>query len=96
MRKHAQVQHAAPGTDVKHVFAHKIFAYPHFSEVRCVSTPGHSPPPYQPPNTTQPATLTATSHTVKTFGLLQPYFGHLSCVPVVYVTRYQLQKMLLI
>ena len=21
--------------------------------------------------------------TVKTFGLLQPYFGHLSCVPVV-------------
>ena len=25
-------------------------------------------------------------HTVKTFGLLQPYFGHLSCMPVVYVT----------
>ena len=22
-------------------------------------------------------------HTVKTFGLLQPYFGHLSCIPAV-------------
>ena len=33
-------------------------------------------------------------HTVKTFGLLQPYFGHLSCMPVVYVTRYKLQGML--
>ena len=28
--------------------------------------------------------------TVKTFGLLQPYFDHLSCMPVVYVTRYKL------
>ena len=27
------------------------------------------------------------SHTVKTFGLLQPYFGHLSCMPVVCVTH---------
>lgn len=61
MRKHAQVQHAAPGTDVKHVFAHKMSAYPHLSEVGCVSTPRYSPPPYQPPTTTQPATLTATS-----------------------------------
>ena len=26
-------------------------------------------------------------YTVKTFGLLQPYFGHLSCMPVVYVTH---------
>ena len=25
-------------------------------------------------------------HTVKTFELLQTYFGHLSCMPVVYVT----------
>ena len=25
--------------------------------------------------------------TVKTLQLLQPYFGHLSCMPVVYVTR---------
>ena len=31
---------------------------------------------------------------MKTFGLLQPYFGHLSCMPVVYVTRYKLQGML--
>ena len=23
------------------------------------------------------------TYTVKTFGLLQPYFGHLSCMPVV-------------
>ena len=29
--------------------------------------------------------------TVKTLGLLQPYFGHLSCMPVVYVTCYTLQ-----
>ena len=29
--------------------------------------------------------------TVKTFGLPQPYFGHLSCIPVVYVTRYKPQ-----
>ena len=34
------------------------------------------------------------SHTVKTFGLLQPYYGHLSCMPVVYVTCYKLQGML--
>ena len=33
-------------------------------------------------------------YTVKTFGLLQPYFGHVSCMPVVYVTRYKLQGML--
>ena len=32
--------------------------------------------------------------TVKTFELLQPYFDHLSCMPVVYVTRYKLQGML--
>ena len=25
--------------------------------------------------------------TAKTFGLFQPYFGHLSCMPVVYVTH---------
>ena len=31
-------------------------------------------------------------YTVKTFGLLQPYFGHLSCMPVVCVTHYKLQK----
>ena len=31
------------------------------------------------------------TYTVKTLGLLQPYFGHLSCMPVVYVTRYMLQ-----
>ena len=31
-------------------------------------------------------------HTVKMFGLLQPYFGHLSCMPVVCVTHYKLQK----
>ena len=30
-------------------------------------------------------------YTVKMLGLLQPYFGHLSCMPVVYVTRYTLQ-----
>ena len=35
-------------------------------------------------------------HTVKTFGLLQPYSGHLSCMPVVYVTCYKLQRMLLV
>ena len=29
-----------------------------------------------------------------TFGLLQPYFCHLSCMPVVYVTHYKLQRML--
>ena len=34
------------------------------------------------------------AHTVKIFGLLQPYFGHLSCMPVVYMTRYKLQGML--
>ena len=32
------------------------------------------------------------SCTVKTFGLLQPYFGHLSCMPVVCVTHYKLQR----
>ena len=32
--------------------------------------------------------------TVKIFGLLQLYFGHLSCMPVVYTTRYKLQRML--
>ena len=30
-------------------------------------------------------------YTVKTLGLLQPYFGHLSCIPVAYVTCYALQ-----
>ena len=30
-------------------------------------------------------------YTVKTFGLLQPYFGCLSCMPVVYVIHYKLQ-----
>ena len=35
-----------------------------------------------------------TDYTVKTFGLLQPYYGHLSCMPVVYVTLYKLQGML--
>ena len=29
--------------------------------------------------------------TIKTLWLLQPYFGHLSCIPVVYVTCYTLQ-----
>ena len=29
--------------------------------------------------------------TVKTFGLLQPYFGCLSCMPVVCVTHYKFQ-----
>ena len=33
-------------------------------------------------------------YTVKTFGLLQPYYGHLSCMPVVYVTLYKLQGVL--
>ena len=33
-------------------------------------------------------------YTVKTLGLLQPYFGHLSCMIVAYVTRYKLQGML--
>ena len=28
-------------------------------------------------------------YTVKRFGLLQPYFGHLSCMPVVCVTHYK-------
>ena len=28
---------------------------------------------------------------VKTLGLLQPYFGRLTCMPVVYVTCYTLQ-----
>ena len=37
--------------------------------------------------------LQCTLH-VKTFGLLQPYFGHLSCMPVVYVTCYKFQGML--
>ena len=32
------------------------------------------------------------NYTVKTFGLLQPYFGHLSCMPVVCVTHYKLEK----
>ena len=36
----------------------------------------------------------STWYTVKTFGLLQPYFCHLSCMPVVYMTCYKLQKML--
>ena len=30
-------------------------------------------------------------YTVKTLGLFQPHFGHLSCMPVVYVTRYMLE-----
>ena len=34
------------------------------------------------------------NNTVKLFGLLQLYFAHLSCMPVVYVTRYKLQRML--
>ena len=34
------------------------------------------------------------TYTVKTFGLHQPYFGHVSCMPVVYVTRYELQGIL--
>ena len=34
------------------------------------------------------------SNAVKTFRLLQPYFGHLSCMPVVYVICYKLQRML--
>ena len=38
------------------------------------------------------ASLTQCYYTVKTFGLLQPYFGHLSCMPVVCVTHYKLQK----
>ena len=29
--------------------------------------------------------LNLRSYTVKTFGLLQPYFGCLSCMPVVYM-----------
>ena len=37
---------------------------------------------------------TSYNYTVKTFGLLQPYYGRLSCMPVVYVTRYKLQGML--
>ena len=37
----------------------------------------------------------ANSCTVKTFGLLQPYYGHLSCIPVVYVTSYKLQANLI-
>ena len=31
-------------------------------------------------------------YTVKKFGLLQPYFGHLGCMPVVYVTHYKTSK----
>ena len=31
-------------------------------------------------------------NTVKTFVLLQPYFGHLSCMPVVCVTHYKTSK----
>ena len=30
--------------------------------------------------------------TVKTFGLLQPYFGHLSCMSVVCLTHYKTPK----
>ena len=30
-------------------------------------------------------------YTVKTFGLLQPYFGCFSCMPAVYVIHYKLQ-----
>ena len=30
--------------------------------------------------------------TVKTFGLLQPYFGHLSCMLAVYMTHYNTSK----
>ena len=32
------------------------------------------------------------SYTVKTSGLLQPYFGHLSCMPVVCMTHYKTSK----
>ena len=45
-------------------------------------TPLHSM--YNPPFSHPPCT-------VKTFGLLQPCFGHLSCMPVVCVTHYKLQ-----
>ena len=38
--------------------------------------------------------MSPNAYTVKTFGLLQPYFGHVSCMPVVYVTHYKLQGML--
>ena len=31
-------------------------------------------------------------YTVKTFWLLQPYFGHLSCMPDVCVTHYKTSK----
>ena len=37
------------------------------------------------------ATAALCIYTVKTLGLLQPYFGHLSCMPVVHVTCYTLQ-----
>ena len=36
--------------------------------------------------------LVTKSYTVKTFWLLQPYFGHLSCMPDVCVTHYKTSK----
>ena len=38
-----------------------------------------------------PVLLTRSCYTVKMLGLLQPYFGHLCCMPVVYVTHYTIQ-----
>ena len=34
----------------------------------------------------------SSDYTVKTFWLLQPYFGHLSCMPDVCVTHYKTSK----
>ena len=36
--------------------------------------------------------LQTRTYTVKTFWLLQPYFGHLSCMPDVCVTHYKTSK----
>ena len=44
-------------------------------------------PPSGPDQSSNPSY--ATEYTVKTFGLLQPYFGHLSCMSVVYVHMLQ-------
>ena len=48
-----------------------------FAHVQTVDTRPLFPPPTWP------------GYTVKKFGLLQPYFGHLSCMPVVCVTHYK-------
>ena len=40
----------------------------------------------------KPDPLYAHSYTVKTFWLLRPYFGHLSCMPDVRVTHYKTSK----